>query len=178
MTGLVRRFRSVAQFHSGVQKLENKTFVVLSGIVKVAFGRALWPLFGAVFWAVFWAVSTAIVFHPLCHRLLPRMKGRRNVAEARMMFSSPWRKNPSWQVSPPQFQMAAKVAGLSKPRSRKRFPPMGWPRPCSPVSSRVMAGDAPAADANVAEDFLLRDGISAARSFSRPVHAAKWWDLS
>jgi predicted PurR-regulated permease PerM len=60
---------------------KNKTFLVLIGLVTLAFGWVLWPLFGAVFWAL----TLAIVFAPLHDIVLARLGGRRNLAAAAMI---------------------------------------------------------------------------------------------
>lgn len=59
-----------------MQTLEYKSFLVLIGLVSLAFAWVLWPLFGAVFWAA----VIAIVFDPLNQRLLVIMKNRRSFA--------------------------------------------------------------------------------------------------
>ena len=63
--------------------LEDKTLVILVGLVTLAFALVLWPLFGAVFWAV----TVAIVFDPLYRRLLDWTQGRPNLAAALMIVS-------------------------------------------------------------------------------------------
>lgn len=59
-----------------MQTLEYKSFLVLIGLVSLAFAWVIWPLFGAVFWAA----VIAIVFDPLNQRLLIVMKNRRSFA--------------------------------------------------------------------------------------------------
>ena len=59
-----------------MQTLEYKSFLVLIGLVSLAFAWVLWPLFGAVFWAA----VIAIVFDPLNQRLLITLKNRRSFA--------------------------------------------------------------------------------------------------
>ena len=60
----------------------NKTFLVLVGLVTLAFAWVLWPLFGAVFWAL----TLAIVFAPLHDAVLARLGGRRNLAAVVMIL--------------------------------------------------------------------------------------------
>jgi predicted PurR-regulated permease PerM len=59
-----------------VHTLEHRAFLVLIGLVTLAFAWILWPFFGALFWAA----VIAIVFHPVYKRLLWSMGGRRNIA--------------------------------------------------------------------------------------------------
>ncbi|CAN5344417.1 AI-2E family transporter [soil metagenome] len=56
--------------------LENKTFVLLLGIVSVAFIVVLLPFYGAVFWGT----VLAILFAPLYRYILGRMPTRKNMA--------------------------------------------------------------------------------------------------
>ncbi|MDQ0350114.1 AI-2E family transporter [Ancylobacter vacuolatus] len=65
-----------------MQTVEYKSFLLLIGLVSLAFAWVLWPLFGAVFWAA----VIAIVFDPLNRRLLVRMKNRRNLAALATVF--------------------------------------------------------------------------------------------
>jgi predicted PurR-regulated permease PerM len=60
---------------------EDKAFVVLVGLVTLAFGWVLFPFLGAVFWAV----VIAIVFYPLYERLLARLNNRPNLASLAMV---------------------------------------------------------------------------------------------
>lgn len=59
-----------------MQTLEYKSFLVLIGLVSLAFAWVLWPLFGAVFWAA----VIAIVFDPINQRILIKMKNRRSLS--------------------------------------------------------------------------------------------------
>lgn len=62
--------------------LENKTLMVLAGLVTLAFAWVLWPLFDAVFWAA----TVAIVFDPAYRGVLDRTGQRRNLAAALMII--------------------------------------------------------------------------------------------
>lgn len=53
-----------------------KTFIILIALSLCALTWVLWPLFDAVFWAA----VTAMVFSPLYERLLPSVRGSRNIA--------------------------------------------------------------------------------------------------
>lgn len=55
---------------------EYNAFLLLLGLVSVAFAFVLWPLYGAVFWGAIFA----LMFTPLFLRLLRAWKGRRTLA--------------------------------------------------------------------------------------------------
>jgi predicted PurR-regulated permease PerM len=55
---------------------EDKAFLVLLGVVSLAFAWILWPLSGAVLWGT----AVAIMFAPVNRRLLTAMRQRRSLA--------------------------------------------------------------------------------------------------
>ena len=59
-----------------MNKLEDKTFLLLVIAISLAFAWILWPFYGAVLWAT----VLAIVFAPLYRRLCGSMRQRRNLA--------------------------------------------------------------------------------------------------
>jgi predicted PurR-regulated permease PerM len=59
-----------------LRTLEDKTFLLLTVAISLAFGWILWPFYGAVLWATI----LAIVFVPLYRRLSRSMRQRRNLA--------------------------------------------------------------------------------------------------
>jgi predicted PurR-regulated permease PerM len=59
-----------------LNKLEDKTFLLLVIAISLAFAWILWPFYGAVLWAT----VLAIVFAPLYRRLCGSMRQRRNLA--------------------------------------------------------------------------------------------------
>jgi predicted PurR-regulated permease PerM len=59
-----------------LNKLEDKTFLLLVIAISLAFAWILWPFYGAVLWAT----VLAIVFAPLYRRLSGSMRQRRNLA--------------------------------------------------------------------------------------------------
>lgn len=59
-------------------RTERVSFVILIGLITVAFGWLLWPFYGAVLWAVI----LAILFDPLQRWLEPRLGGRKGWAAA------------------------------------------------------------------------------------------------
>lgn len=61
-----------------MRNLENKTFLLLTVAVTLAFAWLLWPFFGAILWGT----VVAIVFAPLNRRLLVVLPGKPNLAAA------------------------------------------------------------------------------------------------
>ena len=59
-----------------MNRLEDKTFLLLVIAISLAFAWILWPFYGAVLWAT----VLAIVFAPLYRRLCGSMRQRRNLA--------------------------------------------------------------------------------------------------
>ncbi|WP_370677196.1 AI-2E family transporter [Pleomorphomonas sp. PLEO] len=59
-----------------MRNLENKTFLLLTVAVTLAFAWVLWPYYGAILWGT----VVAILFAPLKRRLLAAMPGKANLA--------------------------------------------------------------------------------------------------
>jgi len=59
-----------------VRNLENKTFLLLTVFVTLAFAWVLWPFYGAILWGT----VVAILFAPLNRRLLVVLPGKANLA--------------------------------------------------------------------------------------------------
>ncbi|MGT2436642.1 hypothetical protein ACU4GH_12955 [Bradyrhizobium betae] len=55
---------------------EDRSFLVLLGVISVAFGWLLWPFSGALLWATL----LAIIFAPLYRRCVDRLPEWRNLA--------------------------------------------------------------------------------------------------
>lgn len=60
---------------------QNRTLLVIMALVTIAFGRVLWPLFGAIFWAV----TFVIVLDPIGKKLAQSFGKRRNLAALSMI---------------------------------------------------------------------------------------------
>ncbi|WP_062228717.1 AI-2E family transporter [Aureimonas frigidaquae] len=56
--------------------VQYRAFVILLGIVSIAFLWLIWPFYGAILWAV----VLAVLFHPMHGWLLARLNGRRSIA--------------------------------------------------------------------------------------------------
>ena len=56
----------------GLRTLENRTFLLLTVAISLAFAWILWPFYGAVLWATI----LAIVFAPVCQRPAKSMRQR------------------------------------------------------------------------------------------------------
>jgi len=61
---------------AGDSTLQDRTLILLTVVVSLAFAWILWPFYGAILWATI----LAIVFAPVQRRLLAAMPGRRNLA--------------------------------------------------------------------------------------------------
>ena len=57
-----------------VQRIDDRTFLLLLFAVTLAFGWVLYPFYGAVLWAII----IAVIFAPVNRRLLAAMPGRQS----------------------------------------------------------------------------------------------------
>ena len=58
------------------RRLERNAFYILLGLLTIALGWVIGPFYGAVFWGA----VLALMFEPLYRKLLPRFRGRQNLA--------------------------------------------------------------------------------------------------